>query len=70
MESRFNPSEPPWYGPVWLVVWEGKACEGLPYPEGPEATATVFWAIAWRIPYPTLNQWVMPFFHPNLQMKF
>ena len=39
--SAFNPSEPPWYGPVCLVVWEGKAREGLPYPEGPEATTTV-----------------------------
>ena len=31
--SAFNPSEPPWYGPVCLVVWEGKVRKGLPYPE-------------------------------------
>ena len=31
--NAFNPSEPPWYGPVCLVVWEGKAREGFPYPE-------------------------------------
>ena len=33
--NAFNPSEPPWYGPVCLVVWEGKAREGFPYPEFP-----------------------------------
>ena len=31
--GAFNPREPPWYGPVCLVVWEGKAREGVPYPE-------------------------------------
>jgi len=37
---------------------------------GPEATATVFRTIAWKSPYPILNQWVRFSFHPNIQMKF
>ena len=35
----FNPSEPPWYGPICLVVWEGKAREGLPYPESTQTVS-------------------------------
>src|SRR5262249_30066141 len=25
--------EPPWYGPVCPVVWEGRRCEASPYPD-------------------------------------
>jgi hypothetical protein len=28
-----NPIEPPWYGPVCQVVWEGQGREALPYPD-------------------------------------
>src|SRR4030095_1614305 len=27
-----NSIEPPWYGPVWPVVWEGRGREAPPYP--------------------------------------
>ena len=29
----FNPIEPPWYGPVCPVVWEGWRREASPYPD-------------------------------------
>ena len=29
-----------------------------------------FQTIAWRRPYPTLEQWVTSFLHPNLRIKF
>src|SRR4051812_21469205 len=32
---KFNPVEPPWYGPVCLVVWEGRHREVSPYPDHP-----------------------------------
>ena len=31
--SKFNPVEPPWYGPVCPVVWEGWHREVSPYPD-------------------------------------
>jgi hypothetical protein len=30
---QLNPVEPPWYGPVCPVVWEGRRREVLPYPD-------------------------------------
>jgi hypothetical protein len=30
---KFNPVEPPWYGPVCPVVWEGRHREVPPYPD-------------------------------------
>ena len=30
--QKLNPVEPPWYGPVCLVVWEGRRREASPYP--------------------------------------
>ena len=30
---RLNPVEPPWYGPVCPVVWEGRHREVPPYPD-------------------------------------
>ena len=30
---KFNPIEPPWYGPVCPVVWEGRHREVSPYPD-------------------------------------
>jgi hypothetical protein len=29
---KLNPIEPPWYGPVCPVVWEGRRREASPYP--------------------------------------
>jgi hypothetical protein len=29
----YSPIEPPWYGPVCPVVWEGRHREGSPYPD-------------------------------------
>ena len=50
---KLNPIEPPWYAPVFPVVWEGWHREVSPYPdlrrsfvarsgpgEGPESTRT------------------------------
>jgi hypothetical protein len=31
--TRLNPVEPPWYGPVRPVVWEGWRREASPYPD-------------------------------------
>ena len=31
-----NSIEPPWYGPVCPVVWEGRSREAPPYPHEPE----------------------------------
>ena len=31
--SRLNPIEPPRYGPVCPVVWEGRCREASPYPD-------------------------------------
>ncbi len=31
--SKLNPVEPPWYGPVCPVVWEGWYREVFPYPD-------------------------------------
>ena len=31
--QRLNPVEPPWYGPVCQVVWEGRRREVSPYPD-------------------------------------
>jgi hypothetical protein len=28
-----NPIEPPWYGPVCPVVWEGRCRKAPPYPD-------------------------------------
>ena len=28
-----QPAEPPWYGPVCQVVWEGGGREASPYPD-------------------------------------
>jgi hypothetical protein len=30
---KLNPIEPPWYGPVCPVVWEGRRREVSPYPD-------------------------------------
>jgi hypothetical protein len=30
---KLNPIEPPWYGPVCPVVWEGWRREASPYPD-------------------------------------
>ena len=30
---RLNPIEPPWYGPVCPVAWEGRCREAFPYPD-------------------------------------
>ena len=30
---QINPIEPPWYGPVCPVVWEGRRREAPPYPD-------------------------------------
>ncbi|MER9690184.1 group II intron maturase-specific domain-containing protein [Mesorhizobium sp. M0139] len=30
---ELNPIEPPWYGPVCPVVWEGRRREASPYPD-------------------------------------
>ena len=30
-----NLTEPPWYGPVCPVVWEGRSREAPPYPDQP-----------------------------------
>ena len=30
---KLNPIEPPWYGPVCPVVWEGRSREAPPYPD-------------------------------------
>jgi hypothetical protein len=42
---RLNPIEPPWYGPVCPVVWEGWHCEVSPYPD-----QCALWKIAARNP--------------------
>ena len=31
--QKLNPVEPPWYGPVCQVVWEGRRREASPYPD-------------------------------------
>ncbi len=31
--QKLNPVEPPWYGPVCPVVWEGRRREASPYPD-------------------------------------
>jgi hypothetical protein len=33
LPARLNPIEPPWYGPVCPVVWEGRRREASPYPD-------------------------------------
>jgi hypothetical protein len=38
-----QPAEPPWYGPVCPVVWEGRHREVSPYPDVCRACLT-----AWR----------------------
>ena len=30
---KLNPIEPPWYGPVCPVVWEGRRRKASPYPD-------------------------------------
>lgn len=30
---KLNLIEPPWYGPVCAVVWEGRRREASPYPD-------------------------------------
>src|SRR5215469_6300646 len=37
---RLNPIEPPWYGPVCPVVWEGWRREASPYPDHCPKAAT------------------------------
>ncbi len=32
-QPKLNPVEPPWYGPVCPVVWEGRHREVPPYPD-------------------------------------
>ena len=32
-QPKLNPIEPPWYGPVCPVVWEGRRREASPYPD-------------------------------------
>src|SRR5262249_30277546 len=36
-----QPLEPPWYGPVCPVVWEGRRCEASPYPDVCRACSAV-----------------------------
>src|SRR5438309_1314568 len=31
--AKLNPIEPPWYGPVCPVVWDGRRREASPYPD-------------------------------------
>jgi hypothetical protein len=60
---KLNPIEPPWYGPVCPVVWEGWHREVSPYPdlrrnlaigvdvdEGPQSIR--------KLPYPEIKQTV------------
>jgi hypothetical protein len=37
---KLNPIEPPWYGPVCPVVWEGRRREVSPYPDLRRFSAT------------------------------
>ena len=37
---KLNPIEPPWYGPVCPVVWEGRRREVSPYPDLRRSSAT------------------------------
>ena len=40
-QPKLNPIEPPWYGPVCPVVWEGRRREASPYPDqGPLLLST------------------------------
>jgi hypothetical protein len=42
-----NPIEPPWYGPVCPVVWEGRCREASPYPDHcPDAAPNLHFGIA------------------------
>ena len=45
---KFNPVEPPWYGPVCPVVWEGRHREVSPYPDQLEISETqpALWFLA------------------------
>ena len=43
-----NPIEPPWYGPVCPVVWEGRCREAFPYPD--QALLSDFWPAALLTP--------------------
>jgi len=45
---RLNPIEPPWYGPVCPVVWEGRCREAFPYPD--QALLSDFWPAALLTP--------------------
>ena len=36
-----NPVEPPWYGPVCPVVWEGRRREASPYPDHRPNTTSI-----------------------------
>jgi hypothetical protein len=38
---KFNPVEPPWYGPVCPVVWEGRHREVSPYPDQSRLAAII-----------------------------
>ena len=46
--ATLNPIEPPWYGPVCPVVWEGRSREAPPYPDVCRACST-----AWGCKSPT-----------------
>ena len=39
---KLNPIEPPWYGPVCPVVWEGRRREASPYPDVCPACSTAW----------------------------
>src|SRR5205807_7879486 len=44
--SKLNPVEPPWYGPVCPVVWEGWRREASPYPDQADFWKNLFLAKA------------------------
>ena len=46
MLLKLNPIEPPWYGPVCPVVWEGRRREVSPIPINPRIHQHVFGRLA------------------------
>ena len=51
--SKLNPVEPPWYGPVCPVVWEGWYREVSPYPDHGAITDHLYRTNPWPL-------WVEP----------
>ncbi len=46
--QRLNPVEPPRYGSVCQVVWEGRRREASPYPDQPIDKAEAIWGAVLR----------------------